>query len=278
MRHYQSWPRSALFVGVSVAAVALVSSCARTTADTTAASDAAFGAGTVSSPLVGTVSALSGSCPAIAFVIERKPIRTDGGTSFGEKSCADVKNGARVEITGVTQSDGVMLANSVRLLPTATATPPVPATVTVTGTTHAVTGACPAIAFTLEGRTIRTTAATVFGGGTCANVTDAIKVEIVGQVQTDGSIIASKVGIVTTTPPVTPTPATLTFTGVINARSGTCPALTLKVGDRAVSTTANTVFDGRGCGDDVVGITVTVTGVLATTTTTIIASKIAAPK
>lgn len=270
--------RRSSLLHASLAVVALIgslSSCSHSVADATASVDAALGVGTVSSPLVGTVSALAGTCPTISFVIERKAIRTDGGTSFGEKTCAAVKIGLRVEITGVAQSDGAMLANSVRLLPTSTITPPVPATVSIAGTTHAVTGVCPTLSFTLEARTIRTNAATVFGGGTCANVTDAIKVEIVGQVQSDGSIVASKLAIATVTPP---TPTTVTFTGLISAREGTCPDVALRVGDRNVKTTATTVFDGRGCGDDVVGVTVTVTGVLATTSTTVIATKIAAPK
>lgn len=52
-------------------------------------------------------------------------------------------------------------------------------------------GSCPAITFTLNGKTVRTDAETSFGGGSCASIQNGSTVGVIGTVQGDGSIAAS---------------------------------------------------------------------------------------
>ena len=52
-------------------------------------------------------------------------------------------------------------------------------------------GDCPAITFTIGGRTIRTNVTTSFGGGSCAALENGDQVGAMGTAQADGSIVAS---------------------------------------------------------------------------------------
>jgi hypothetical protein len=61
--------------------------------------------------LDGRVSALTGSCPAISFTLDDgQVVRTSLLTLFLGRSCAQLRNDMRVEVTGVRQLDGSILA------------------------------------------------------------------------------------------------------------------------------------------------------------------------
>jgi hypothetical protein len=264
---------------LSVAVSLIVAACSGANPDAAAPTSAAFGQGSTTTTVTGTTSALSGSCPTVTFLLEQKTIKSSASTTFGDATCASLKNALRVEIVGTVQTDGTIAAASVRLIPTTsvpTPTPP-PTTVSIVGGVNALGGACPSITFTLEARTIVTNASTIFGNGLCADVKNAIRVEIVGTVQTDGRVLASKVGIVITTPPA-PTPTSIVISGLIATISGSCPSLTLRVADRTVTTSSNTLFDGKACADLAVGSAVEITGVVSTTSTVIVATKVAPRK
>ncbi len=266
----------ALIGATTLISATLLARCTHSVEDATASSAADLSIGTTANPLTGTISALTGSCPAVTFVIERKTVRVDAATTYGEAACSRLANGVRIEVVGASQSDGSINASSVRLLSTTTTTPPptTPTTVTVSGTTRMVTGACPTKTFVVEAKTIRTSAETVFGPGTCVDLRDSIRAEVTGIAQSDGSVNATRVGIPVPTPPAT----TVTVSGVIASITGTCPAITLRLADRNATTSSSTFFDGRGCDGLAVGITATVTGVVSTTSTTILATKVASPR
>ena len=63
------------------------------------------------------------------------------------------------------------------------------------GTVSALSGTCPAITFTLNGVSVKTTSATRFDDGTCAGVRNNLRVEVHGRRQADGSIQADKIEI-----------------------------------------------------------------------------------
>jgi hypothetical protein len=63
----------------------------------------------------GAVSGLSGSCPTIRFTLEGITITTNNGTEFRRGSCQNVQNGGRVQVDGMFQSDGTLLARRVEL-------------------------------------------------------------------------------------------------------------------------------------------------------------------
>lgn len=61
----------------------------------------------------GTVSEIGGTCPEKSFKLGSTKIRTKGATKFEGVSCATLTSGVKVEVTGSTQSDGVLLASTV---------------------------------------------------------------------------------------------------------------------------------------------------------------------
>ena len=62
--------------------------------------------------LTGTISNLSGSCPNRTFTLASRTVRTNNQTDFNF-SCSKLTNGARVDVEGVVQIDGTVLASRV---------------------------------------------------------------------------------------------------------------------------------------------------------------------
>lgn len=62
----------------------------------------------------GTVGGLSGSCPALAFTVAGTAVKTDAKTDF-RSACSAVKAAAKVEVKGVRQTDGKLLATRLKL-------------------------------------------------------------------------------------------------------------------------------------------------------------------
>jgi hypothetical protein len=64
----------------------------------------------------GVVSALSGSCPALRFVVQGATVTTSSRTDFRRGNCSHVANGVEVQVEGTRQGDGQITARSVTLL------------------------------------------------------------------------------------------------------------------------------------------------------------------
>jgi hypothetical protein len=60
-------------------------------------------AGTDGQPvdLEGRLSGLSGTCPALRFVVNGNTVRTDAGTEFRRAACSALRNGHTVRVRGV---------------------------------------------------------------------------------------------------------------------------------------------------------------------------------
>ena len=63
------------------------------------------------------------------------------------------------------------------------------------GLVSGLTGTCPAVTFTLSGRTVKTTSTTRYEHGTCATVQNNARLEVHGRRQADGSIQADKIEV-----------------------------------------------------------------------------------
>jgi hypothetical protein len=63
----------------------------------------------------GTVSALSGVCPALTFVVGERRVTTSTSTTFGTKLCSGVRNMVRVEVQGQLRPDGTVAASRVSI-------------------------------------------------------------------------------------------------------------------------------------------------------------------
>ena len=62
----------------------------------------------------GTVSALTGTCPAVTFMVGTRLVRTGSATVFDDR-CTSVTNGVRVEVKGARMHDGTFTAARVEL-------------------------------------------------------------------------------------------------------------------------------------------------------------------
>ena len=63
--------------------------------------------------LEGSVSNLSGLCPALTFTVQATTVRTNRTTRFSGGSCSGIANGIRVEVEGTRERDGSFFAAEV---------------------------------------------------------------------------------------------------------------------------------------------------------------------
>ena len=52
--------------------------------------------------------ALSGTCPAVSFIVSGVTVTTSATTRFEDGACSGLRNGARVEVQGTRSGDTVM--------------------------------------------------------------------------------------------------------------------------------------------------------------------------
>jgi hypothetical protein len=63
--------------------------------------------------LSGRVSGLQGSCPSLTFTLQGRTVRTNGATDFKKGNCGKLDNGDSVEVDGLVQADGSVVAGRV---------------------------------------------------------------------------------------------------------------------------------------------------------------------
>jgi hypothetical protein len=63
----------------------------------------------------GVVSGLSGSCPAITFMIKTTKVTANNATTYDHTSCSAIKNDLKVDVEGTKQADGSIVASHVSL-------------------------------------------------------------------------------------------------------------------------------------------------------------------
>jgi uncharacterized protein DUF5666 len=147
----------------------------------------------------GLVSGLTGTCPALTFTVGTTKVTTDGTTFFEEGTCADVKNGAEVEVKGRPQTDGSILAAVVELSnedhDDADDDDDSEDEGEFEGIVGTLTGTCPTVTFMLQTRQITTTNTTRFDGGVCTAIKNGSRVEVKGNLQVNGSVVATQVEI-----------------------------------------------------------------------------------
>ena len=207
----------------------------------------------------GEVSGFTGTCPGVSMTVSGTLVKASSATTFsGTKGCSRLQNGDAVSVAGTKQTDGSLLALRIVY------TEPTPvADTTLNGPVVGLTGTCPALAMSVAGTPVKTSAATVFTYRACAELRSGDTVYAVGPKQSDGSVLASKVYYVTPTPapPPTPTPSPtpapdVTLNGTIATLGGTCPALSLSVAGTPVKTNSATLFNNKACAELKIGDTV----------------------
>lgn len=63
----------------------------------------------------GLVSGWGGACPVINFTVNGTAVTTSGSTRYEHGSCTSVQNGVRVEVKGIRQTNGSILATKIEL-------------------------------------------------------------------------------------------------------------------------------------------------------------------
>ena len=130
----------------------------------------------------GEVSSLTGGCPALDFDVNGTHVTTDASTAFEHGTCGDVQDGVPVEVEGF-QVDGDINATKVEL----------DLKVELAGPVSGLSGSCPVLTFTVDGRTVTTDSSTEFKDGACGDVQNGTEVKVEGLRQPDGSVLASEV-------------------------------------------------------------------------------------
>lgn len=139
----------------------------------------------------GAVAGLTGTCPTLTFTVQNTRVTTSGTTAFDDTTCARVANGMQVEVKGTRQADGSITASRIEAEDDDDNVNN--REQRMQGLVSAREGTCPGITFTVQGTKVTTSSATRFKDVSCANVVNGRRVEVRGQRQTDGSILAARV-------------------------------------------------------------------------------------
>ncbi len=112
-------------------------------------------------------------CPALTFTIGTTTVKTSSATVFDDVTCATLANGNIVEVEGVRQADGSILATKVEL-----ESGPNEVKGVISGL--ASTAGCPSLTFTVGTTTVTTSSTTVFSGVACTALANGRRVEVEG--------------------------------------------------------------------------------------------------
>jgi hypothetical protein len=139
----------------------------------------------------GAIAGLTGTCPALTFMLGTTKVTTDATTKFHDVTCAQLANGSNVHVEGTQQADGTLTAARVRLdLPEPGEDHEIDHK---EGTVSGLAGTCPALTFSVGTLKVSTSASTIFRGGTCGQLANGVVVEVTGMSQADGSVGATRV-------------------------------------------------------------------------------------
>ncbi|MBI1873927.1 MAG: hypothetical protein HYZ58_02710 [Acidobacteria bacterium] len=138
--------------------------------------------------LHGVVSSLGGTCPSLTFNVGSQQIVTNGSTRFEHGSCADLRNGQAVEVEGVRQGDGSVLAREIEREEDEHE-----AEAEIEGAISALSGSCPTLSFLVAGKPVVTNSATRYDKTSCGELRNGLRVEVKGARQSNGSILATRV-------------------------------------------------------------------------------------
>lgn len=179
----------------------------------------------------------------------------------------DLKQGERVHVRGTTDGSAIraseITARSQTTAPVPPVTPPpttppppppaapAPVAVTFSGVVVGVRDACPSLTLKVGDTYVRTDAATAFPGKSCGDIKVGDTASGAGTRQGDEVVLAVQLTVASAPPP--PPPPPVSFSGTVAGFRGTCPSLTLKVGDTYVVTNGATAFPGKSCGAIQVG-------------------------
>lgn len=233
----------------------------------------------------GAVGTVTGACPAKTFTVGQHSIVTNSQTTYDDGLCAELVPLARVEVRAVKQADGTLVATKVEFEDEDADDDA--NDVKVEGIVSGLSGTCPAISFTAGGKTVSTSATTVFHKTTCAAVQNLTRVHVRGTLQTNGSVLARRVELEDDDDDDeeeddaedgdgNPHHGVGPHHGTVSSFRGTCPVVTFNLKGLRISTTKDTTYVGTAtCEMLRPNVQVVVTGTLGTEPRTFTATTIA---
>lgn len=145
-----------------------------------------------SASIHGTLTAIGGSAPAMTLTVGGTTVRTTASTDVKRRgdtqTLAALKVGMSLHVVGTRQPDGSLIARMIQIDDDAAG-----GEFEIEGSAGGVHGTCPALTFSVNGFSIRTSGATVFEGGTCAALKSGNKVQVKGIKAADGAVDATRV-------------------------------------------------------------------------------------
>ena len=158
--------------------------------------------------LKGVIAGRTGPCPAITFSIGTSTVMTNASTIFDDGACSTLVNGVEVEVEGVRQANGIVLASRVENQAADDDDDddddnpnrgPGPGDgdrhggeARLEGSIGGLGGACPSIGFSVAGSTVSTSASTRFDDA-CSSLKNGDRVEVRGVRQANNVVAASRV-------------------------------------------------------------------------------------
>jgi hypothetical protein len=145
-----------------------------------------------SASIHGALMQIGGSAPTLQLLVGTTTVRTTSGTEVRRRgdvqTLAALTVGMDLHVVGTRQPDGSLDARMIQITDDAPG-----GAFEIQGAAGGVSGSCPALTFSINGFSIRTTAATTFDGTTCAAMKSGTKVTVTGVVQADNSVLATLV-------------------------------------------------------------------------------------
>jgi hypothetical protein len=235
-----------------------------------AASSAATGSGSASSrvQIAGRISSISQ--PSRSFVVSATTVVVPSSASLssgsGQLEFKDLQVEMDVQISGTMQG-ATMTADEVHVDDHGNDPQPQPqpgneGETEFSGLVASVGGSCPSLTLSVASKTVKTGAATSFLKAACGDIKSGATVEVKGTVMADGSVSATRVQV-DDDGAMEPEPGDqgeTEFTGAVSSVGGSCPALSLSVAGRSVTSNASTEFKDGGCGDVRTGVMLEVKG------------------
>jgi uncharacterized protein DUF5666 len=209
-----------------------------------------------------TVTAIgAGMCPELQFFFNSYALNVSYATQYTGGTCADIRVGARVAISGVKKDTETFIRVASMTFQGNTGTSPQPPASPTNPTGRPVEGegvisslrsgtTCPALEFLIGEYVIALDAATLFDRGACGDLAPGVRVHVVGTMS-GTAVSAARVSVQGDAPG---RPVVEGEGRVSRLLPGAgCPALTFMIEEYTVAVSNSTVFVGGTCGDVVVG-------------------------
>ena len=129
----------------------------------------------------GFLSGLSGigSCPNVSFSVDGRAVTASSTTSFRHGPCEHLENGTWVEVNGLRQGNGTVLADKIEMKERE-----------FTGTITSLSGGCPTLVLGMPGFTVKTYGWTRFEKLACGGFVAGLRVEVKGTEHPNGVVKA----------------------------------------------------------------------------------------